>query len=132
MNLRGENCKTEDEFLLKLIEKSVWHVQYHERELNAAHRRLAIVKAALARGYAADDFAGVTHDSEVEMEDAESPIAFVRAMLGQALSSIKHHEDELRNGHADLAMVKAALARARFTFDMVKITAEQIARLDGK
>jgi hypothetical protein len=123
-----EEFKNEDEFLLKLMTQAVWSALYHEQELNVPHRHLAVIKAALARGYA-DDLAGVTHDSEAEVEDTETPTAYVRALLGRGLSSIKHHEDELNTAHVDLAVIKAIFARLQVKIGMEKIGAEQEERL---
>jgi hypothetical protein len=125
-----EHVKNEDDYMRRMIGDAIWSVLYHERELALAHRSLAVVKAALSRGFSAAELADI--DNEPEPEDATTALEYARALLCNALDHVTHHEDQLRAAHKDLAFSKAVLARAKYAFDIKEIEAEQTERLDAK
>jgi hypothetical protein len=120
---------TEVEFVRELVRTAVWGTLYHERELVRDHARLAVMKAALARGFEPAVFAGIDADFDLEPEDADNPQDLVRALLAAAMSGVQYHEAELQVAHRDLALVKLVATRGQYEIDYAQIEAEQAARL---
>jgi hypothetical protein len=97
-----------------MIRKAFWDVLYNEEALKKAHKRLACAKALVARvsyPFSLDEAADAYDDRE---DDPETPEEWVKSVVGSAVWSVKHHEDDLTAAHSTLAVVKAMLMRGKF------------------
>jgi hypothetical protein len=98
------------------IQTAYWSVGYHEKELEKAHHKLGLFTALLKRAGLEFDpkRALAAYDNDQEGEDADlwASEGYALNLLGQALSGVAYHEEELADAHRMVAMAKALIMRA--------------------
>src|SRR5215472_15096723 len=115
-----------DEQVVSLLRQQLrgafWNIGYHEAALRKAHKHIGVVRSFLKHTdlSVTDEKAGEAFEEAGDMEDCESPLELARWLLGNALRSITHHEEELKKSHAALGSWKALMLRARIDLPLAE------------
>ena len=134
MAKRDTPPKDDTEYMRRELEDIFWNIAYQEEELQKAHRVVAAAKAMLLQGgYDFTMTEAYQHfcdgDGDIDVDDPPSPLDWVKALVGGAVSSVRFHETELAQAHTNLALIKAVIVRANYVFDFGKIEQEARERL---
>jgi hypothetical protein len=126
-----ENYDNELDYVRGLVADLVWSIGYHEDGLRKAHVTLGLVKGAIIKGFPdinLDDYEG----EDMEKEEAETPNEYIGACYSDAVSSVTHHENGLRNAHRNLAFAIAVARRCNYDLDIDEIKREQAAKAQAR
>lgn len=114
------------------IQSGYWDTGYHEKELEKAHHKVGLVTALLKRAGLEFDpkRALAAYDNDQDGDDADlwSSEAFAMSLLGQALSGVAYHEEELANAHRMVAAAKALIMRAGLESEIPFAAEEELAK----
>ena len=114
------------------VEDAFWQVGYHEMELVKARRQLALAQELIERGSFNIDVEPAEDRNDLDDRNFENVDQYAQAILDDAEGSVRHHEEELRAAHNDLALAKIMLGRGNYTEinldDVQKATAERLKR----
>ena len=114
------------------IQRAYWDVGYHEKELEKAHHKLSLVTALLVRAGLEFDQkrALAAYDNDQDGDDADlwSSEGFAMSLLGQALSGVAYHEEELADAHRMVAAAKELIMRAGLESEIPFAAEEELAK----
>ena len=98
----------------KTLEHAFWAAHYHEEKLEEAHKKLGLVTVLLARAQFtfSQQKALAIYNEDEDGEDLSSAEDLAMHLCGDALDSIKYHEEELASAHREVAAAKALILRA--------------------
>jgi len=124
---------TDIDLMRKCFRDAFWNVAYHEHQLIAAHKHLAVVRGLKTRcNYTfSDEDALRVYDELGDDSDGEisSTNEYIQYLVGSALQSVEYHETALQRGHSEVAPAKALLLRCNFTeAEIAEIAVEEIER----
>ena len=122
-----EAPKDDIEFMRRTVKSALRSVNYHEKELLLAHKKLSFAKAMIARGDYQISLDEALREYEGSEDDKEpkTPIEWVRTILGSAVWSTEYHERELAAAHNEVAIIKTVLLRGKYTeIDLVEMASE--------
>jgi hypothetical protein len=122
-----ETPDNELDYVRGLVADLLWGIGYHEKSLRKAHVVLGLVKGAIIKGFPDIDL-DVYEGEDMEREDATTPNEYIGAVYSDALSSVTHHEEGLRNAHRNLACAIAVARRGNYDLDIDEIKREQAAK----
>jgi len=116
--------------LRKELRGAFWNIGYHEAALRNAHKHIGVLRSFLKHTdfLVTDEKAGEAF-AKAEMENCESSLELAQWLLGNALHSITHHEEELKKSHAALGSWKALMLRARIELPLAEIEEEALTSL---
>jgi hypothetical protein len=126
-----ETYDNELDYVRGLVADAVWGIGYHEKGLRKAHVTLGLIKGAIIKGFPdinLDDYEG----EDLEREDAETANEYIGAVYSDAVSSVTHHEDGLRDAHRSLAFAIAVVRRGNYDLDIDEIKREQAAKAQAR
>lgn len=121
----------ESDYVRELVADAAWGIGYHEESLRKAHVVLGLIKGAIIKGFPDIDLE-VYEGEDMEREDATTPNEYIGACYSDALSSVKGHEDGLRNAHRNLAFAIAVVRRGNYDLDIDEIKREQAAKAQAR
>jgi hypothetical protein len=110
--------------LRKLLRDALWHIDYHEGELKLMINRIEFARKLLKRAGFDPDVVTADHsrdDDEIPCTNLEE---FAYSILGDRLSSLVYHEEQLRNAHNDLALAKILMSRTGLNIPIEEVQAE--------
>lgn len=115
----------------ELVADALWGIYYHEDALAKAHVALGLLKGVIVKAFPDIDLE-VYEGEDMEREDATTPVEYIGAVYSDAVSSVKHHEDGLRNAHRNLAFTIAVMRRGNYDLDIDEVKREQAAKAKAK
>lgn len=118
----------EVEMMRAIVRHALWDVVADENRLIAAHKVVACAKALLARGHYDFTIEQACEEYDEQPDDPDTPIEWVKGIVGSAASHVSYCENQLMTSNAVLACVKAALVRGNYEFKVDELAKEMEAR----